>query len=79
MYCKFRNFCENFIFANSIKRHVCAVRNSRLGHDIPISVNNRVICHFARVLISRNFAIVKFWENKTLAKMSEFTVHVAQK
>ena len=45
-YCKFRNFRENFIFANSIKRHICDLRNSRLGHDIPISVNDRVILPF---------------------------------
>ena len=27
-YCKFRNFCENFIFMNSVKRHLY-VKNSR--------------------------------------------------
>ena len=31
--CKFGNFRENFIFANSVKRHICVVENSRLGHD----------------------------------------------
>ena len=34
-------------------------------------------CHFARVLFSRNFAYVKFRENKVLAKISEFTVNEA--
>ena len=29
-YCRFGNFCENFIFANSIKRHISDVKNSRL-------------------------------------------------
>ena len=29
---------------------------------------------FARVLLSRNIAIAKFRENKTLAKLLEFTV-----
>ena len=45
-YCKFGNFRENFIFANSVKRHICDARNSRLRHDIPISVNDRVISPF---------------------------------
>ena len=33
-------FCENFIFA---KRHICHVKNVRLGHDFPTSVNDIVI------------------------------------
>ena len=44
--CKYGNFRENFIFANSFKRHICDVKNSRLGHDLPISVNDRVISAF---------------------------------
>ena len=32
--------------------------------------------HFARILFSQNFAYAKFRENKTLAKISEFTVCV---
>ena len=51
-------------------------KNSLLRQDLPISINDRVICHFARVLFSRNFAYAKFRENKVLAKISEFTVHV---
>ena len=31
IYCKFRNFRENFIFANSIKRHICDVKNRDQG------------------------------------------------
>ena len=30
-YCKFGNFRENFIFANSVKRHICDVKNCDLG------------------------------------------------
>ena len=37
-YRKFRNFRENFIFANSVKRHICQVKNSRLWHALPTSV-----------------------------------------
>ena len=33
-------------------------------------------CHFARVLFSQNFTYAKFRENKTLAKISLFTVSV---
>ena len=32
----------NLIFANSDKRHICYVKNSRIGYDLPLSVNNRV-------------------------------------
>ena len=39
-YCRFGNFCENFIFANSIKRHISDVKNSRLRQGLPISINN---------------------------------------
>ena len=64
-YYKSRNFCKNFIFANSIKRHICDAKNSQLGHDLRISVSHRVI--------SRGF-YAKFHENKTPTKISEFTV-----
>ena len=57
-YCKFGNFRENFIFANSDKRHIWDVKNSRLGHD------------FREELFSRNFSYAKFSENKTLKKIS---------
>ena len=62
-YCKLGNFPDNFIFVNSVKRHICDVQNSRLEYDLPISVNNRVISHFVMVLFSRNFAHAKFREN----------------
>ena len=45
-YCKFGNFCENIVFAKSVKRHICNVKNWRLGHDLPTSVNNIVIYSF---------------------------------
>ena len=34
------------IFAKSIKRRICHVKNLRLGHDLPLSVNDRVISPF---------------------------------
>ena len=30
-YCKFENFHENYIFANSVKRHICDVKPFREG------------------------------------------------
>ena len=45
-YCKFGNFRENYIFANSVKRHICDVQTSQLRHDLPISVNERVVLLF---------------------------------
>ena len=49
-YCKFGNFRENFIFTKSVKRPICDVR-SRSGHDLPISVNERVISPIREGLI----------------------------
>ena len=46
MYCKFGDFRENLIFANGVKRHICHVKNSRLGQDLPASGNDRVIPPF---------------------------------
>ena len=80
MYCRFGNFRDNFIFANSIKRHItCSdVKNSQLRQDLPISINDRVILPFREALFSRNFSNAKFRENKVLAKISEFTVLLCQ-
>ena len=50
-YCKFVNFRENFIFANSVKRQNCDVKKSRLWHDFPSSVNDRITWPFHEDLI----------------------------
>ena len=68
-YCQSGIFREKFIFANRVKRHICDVKYSRLGHDIPISLNDRVISPFRK-----GFIFTKLRENKTLAKISKFTV-----
>ena len=39
-YCRFGNFCENFISANIFKRHISDVKNSRLRQDLPISIKD---------------------------------------
>ena len=46
LYCNFGNFHENFIFMNKVKRHICRIKKSRLWHDLPTSVSNRVILPF---------------------------------
>ena len=51
IYCKFEIFCKNFIFLNSVKRHIWDVENARLRHDLHISVNDRVISEFGEDFI----------------------------
>ena len=51
LYCKFENFRENFIFANSVKRLICDVQNSRPGHGLRISVNGRAISPYLQSFI----------------------------
>ena len=58
-YCKLGNFRENFIFANSVKRHICYGKNSRLGPDLPTSVNDRVIWPFHEGFM---FTKLRRWE-----------------
>ena len=64
-------------FRIALKDIFCAVRNSGLVYGIRLSVNNRMIVPFGEGFISRNFAYVKFRENKNLTKISEFTVFEA--
>ena len=40
MYCKLGNFRERVI------RHICHVKSLQLGHDLPTTVNDRVIPPF---------------------------------
>ena len=57
VYCKIGNFRENIIFPNSVKRNICVVKQMRFGHDLLISVNNRVISPFCEDM--RSFAKIK--------------------
>ena len=57
IYCKSQSFRENFIFANSVKRHICDVKNSRQGHDLPISVDHGVIWAFGEDFIFTKLCI----------------------
>ena len=63
-YCRFRNFRENFIFANSIKRHISDVQNSRLRQDLPISINDRVILPFREGFIFTKLLAKKKFSRK---------------
>ena len=45
-FCKSGNFREIYIFTISAKRHICDAKSLRLGHDLPISVNDRVLSPF---------------------------------
>ena len=63
--CKFGNFRDNFIFANSFKSNHCDFKISRLRHTLPISVNGSLISSFR--------VFHEFRENKTLAKIFDFT------
>ena len=60
-YCKFKNFHENFI---------CDVKKLQLEHDLPTSVNGRVILPFWRVIFPETL--------QTLVKFSEFTVELVK-
>ena len=40
---------RNFIFANSVKRQICDAKNSKLGHNLPISVIDRMVLPFLEV------------------------------
>ena len=61
-YCKSRNFRENYNFAYNVKRQVWDVKNPRMVHDLPTSVNGRVISIFPEGFISTKLRICK---NKT--------------
>ena len=47
------NFRENFIFANSFKRHICHVKNSEAEHNLPTAVNEGAQWLSGRALDSR--------------------------
>ena len=53
---RFRSFVQYItvnseIFVNSVKRHICDIKKSRIGHYLPISENDRVISSILKGLI----------------------------
>ena len=56
-------------------KNICNVKSTCVELDLATSVNKQQsdFCHFERVLILGNFASTKFLENRSLAKISEYT------
>ena len=54
--CKFGNFHANFIF-----RPICDIKNLRLGLNLPLSVNDRVISLFSEGFIFMKLPIYIFF------------------
>ena len=67
-YCKYVNFRENFIFAKSVKRHICNVKNLQLGHDLPLSVNDILISPFHKDFIFTKHGLCEDSQKLNLAK-----------
>ena len=68
-YCEVGNFRENFIFKNSVNRHISHFKNLRLGNDLPTSVNDRVIAPFCQ-----GFFISKVLHNLNPLDISKLAV-----
>ena len=69
-YCRFGKFRDNYIFANSIKRHISDVKNSPLRQDLPISIKDSDFAisrgfYFHETSHMRSFAKIK-WSQKFL-------------
>ena len=45
------------MFANNIKRHIWDVKNLHLGHDLSLSVNDRMISPFRKGFIFTKLCI----------------------
>ena len=64
------------IFAKSVKRHICDVRNSGLGRDLPTSVNDIAISPFHENFIFTKLRICEVSQKvKKKRKIFKFTVH----
>ena len=66
---KFENFRDNFIFANSVKRHICEVKKFSTGVWFACIRKRK-----SDLATSRVFYFHEASQNKTLAKISEYTV-----
>ena len=74
-YCKSENFRENFIFANSVKRHICDIKNLRLWHSFPRSVNGRVISVFCEDFIFTKLRMCEVSRKENPRENFRFTVY----
>ena len=59
------------IFANSRKRHICNVKNLQLGHDLHISVNNKVILPFREGFIFMKLRILFLFKCMMMGQASD--------
>ena len=50
-------FVRIFIFLNSVKRHICDVKYSQQGHELHISVIDRMILPFSEGFMFAKFRI----------------------
>ena len=71
-YCKFGNFRENFVFANSVKRRICDIKNRDYGMIHLINKRQSGFA-FSHRFYFHETSHAKFSEKKTLAKVSKFT------
>ena len=62
------------LFSRIASKDIFATLKSRLGHDLPRSVNDKVISPFREDFIFTKLRICKVSRKKTLAKISGFTV-----
>ena len=76
VYCKFGNFRENFIFANSVKRHICEIKNSRLGHDLLYQKIDRVISPFCEGLICTKLRFAKIKPSRKFSNLQQSIINL---
>ena len=60
------------IFVNSVKRHICHVKNLPLWHDLPTSVKEKDFSYFAKkrfFVISRGFYFRETPHTQSFAKI----------
>ena len=74
-YWLFGNVRENFVSAKSIKSIFAKLKkNATIRHDLPISVNNRVISQFCEDFVFTKLRICEVSGKLTLGKIYELTV-----
>ena len=61
---------------NSAERYTCHVTNSRKGHELPASVDDRMILSFCQGVIFTKLCTGEVSRNYTPREISEFTVFV---
>ena len=61
-------YFRGIFFANSVKRHICDVKNSRLGYDLPTPVNVRMILPFREGFIFTKLSICEVSRKKNSRK-----------